>query len=49
MHITVDTESVSNARSLIYNLSFAADRLPNTIALDSGIPPRGLHGEAYRG
>ncbi len=49
-HITVDTESVRMAQILnlhIFHLLQTAS--PNTIALDAGIPPRGLHGEAYRG
>lgn len=49
-HITVDTESMRMAQILNLHIFHLLQTVsPNTISLDAGIPPRGLHGEAYRG
>jgi len=46
--LIVDGERTSQILNLhIYHLLQTVS--PNTIELDAGVPPRGLHGEAYRG
>ena len=43
----VDDEVVQIVRLHLFHLLQTVS--PNTIDLDAGVPPRGLHGEAYRG
>ena len=42
-----DRQSLKLLRLHMYHLLVTAS--PNTVDMDTGIPPRGLHGEAYRG
>jgi alpha,alpha-trehalase len=45
--VHVDDEVVQIVRLHLFHLLQTVS--PNTIDLDAGVPPRGLHGEAYRG
>ena len=47
VHIDGDRESQKLVRLHTYHMMVTAS--PHHAGLDSGIPPRGLHGEAYRG
>jgi alpha,alpha-trehalase len=49
-HITVKAENLRMAQILNLHIFHLLQTVsPNTIDLDAGVPPRGLHGEAYRG
>jgi alpha,alpha-trehalase len=49
-HITLDAESQRMAQILNLHIFHLLQTVsPNTIEMDAGVPPRGLHGEAYRG
>ncbi len=48
--ICVDTENPRVERILNLHIFHLLQTVsPNTVDLDTGVPPRGLHGEAYRG
>jgi alpha,alpha-trehalase len=48
--ICVDTENQRVERILNLHIFHLLQTVsPNTVDLDTGVPPRGLHGEAYRG
>ncbi|MFO7963123.1 MAG: trehalose-phosphatase [Desulfobacterales bacterium] len=49
-HIRVKTESNRIEQVLNLHIFHLLQTIsPNTVGLDAGVPPRGLHGEAYRG
>jgi alpha,alpha-trehalase len=49
-HITLEAESQRMAQILNLHIFHLLQTVsPNTTDLDAGVPPRGLHGEAYRG